>query len=151
MKHFKAIAIKFIASLIVLYIILGLIFNMSFTNVFFISLVLAVVSYLVGDIGILPRTNNTVATLADFGLALMVIWFLSSALTYNGNTYLFFISFISALGIAVFEFFFHKYLSSDSFRNEPDNILPNDTFSNFQTEVSEEITPEIEKNTENNK
>lgn len=34
MQHFKALALKFLASLVLLYIILGIFFGMNFVNVF---------------------------------------------------------------------------------------------------------------------
>ncbi|MBL5772458.1 YndM family protein [Bacillus sporothermodurans] len=152
MKHIKAMAIKFVATIVVLFVILNVIFGMSFTNVFFISLVLSVVSYLVGDIGILSRTNNTIATIADFGLSLIVIWFLSAALTFENRTPLFIISLISAAAIALVEIVFHKYVSSYTFEKESDDFLPKHRYyysNNYQTEASKDITPEIEKNKEN--
>ncbi|MDI5787860.1 DUF2512 family protein [Bacillus licheniformis] len=38
------------------------------------TLFLGVISYLVGDLLLLPRTNNTTATMGDFGLSLVLIW-----------------------------------------------------------------------------
>jgi Protein of unknown function (DUF2512) len=136
MKHVKAMAIKFISSLVLLYIILGLFFDMAFSNVFLITLVLGVAAYLIGDMLILPRTNNTIATLADFGLAFFIIWLMSENLTYGDNQLV--MSLIAALGVALFEYMFHRYLAN--------NILPNDNprqtnTLQYQTEASEELTP----------
>ncbi|MDA1475064.1 DUF2512 family protein [Bacillus sp. CLL-3-40] len=39
-----------------------------------LTLVLGVVSYLVGDLFLLPRTNNMTATIGDFGLSIVLIW-----------------------------------------------------------------------------
>ena len=80
MKHIKPLAIKFISSLVLLSVILGLFFDMSFGNIFLITLVLGVVSYVIGDLFILRRTNNIIATLADLGLAFLVIRFMSDTL-----------------------------------------------------------------------
>ena len=80
MKHIKPLAIKFISSLVLLSVILGLFFDMSFGNIFLITLVLGVVSYVIGDLFILRRTNNIIATLADLGLAFLVIRFMSESL-----------------------------------------------------------------------
>ena len=81
MKHIKPLAIKFISSLVLLSVILGLFFDMSFGNIFLITLVLGVVSYVIGDLFILRRTNNIIATLADLGLAFLVIRFMSDSLS----------------------------------------------------------------------
>ena len=49
--HMK-VAIKFISILVVLFIILGIFYDMSFGNVLSISVVLALASYLIGDLNL---------------------------------------------------------------------------------------------------
>lgn len=138
MKHVIAFAVKGIASLVLLYLILGMMFGMSFGNVLFITLVLGMVTYIIGDMLILPRTNNLVASVADFGLALMVIWLMSSVLPNGGN--LFSMSLISSLGVALFEFFYHKYISNNVINNSQTSQNYSGNLR-FQTEASEELTP----------
>jgi uncharacterized BrkB/YihY/UPF0761 family membrane protein len=137
MRHLTAMAIKFISSLVLLYVILGLFFGMSFTNVFLITLALGIISYILGDMMILPRTSNTLATLADFGLAFLLIWIMSQNLTDGDNT--FWPSLIAALGVTLFEYFFHKYINknvvnADSNGQQSGNLQ-------YQTEASEELAP----------
>lgn len=143
MEHIKAILIKFIATIVLLFIILGLFYNMAFRDIFFISLVLGVAAYILGDLIILPRTNNTVATISDFILAVVIIWAMSNALGYDGN--LFTMSLISSIVVGVFEFFFHRYLLKNVLhdderrrenknQNRPRNLQ-------YQTESAEEIYP----------
>lgn len=149
MEHLKAMAVKFIATLALLYIILGLYYGMTFGTVFLISLILGVISYIVGDLGILPRTSNTVATIADFGLSLAVIWLMVSLLTESRNAFT--MALIPALGITVFEYLFHKYLSN---MDKSDQTQGNRRTTNrlqYQTEASEEFTPEVNKDNETNK
>lgn len=139
MKHIRAIAIKFIATLVLLYIILDVFNGVAFRNVFLISLVVSVAAYLIGDMFILPRTNNTIATLADFALAFAIIWFMSANLTYGAG--MMGEAFASALALGVFELMFHRYLAN--------NILPDQDHGErryqgnlqYQTEASEELTP----------
>ncbi|MBY0148174.1 YndM family protein [Neobacillus niacini] len=148
MKHIKAIAIKFVSSLVLLSIILGLFFDMAFSNILLISLVLGVAAYIIGDLLILPRTNNTVATLADFGLAFLIIWLMSENLTYGDNH--FSMSLIAALGVALFEYMFHKYLARNIL---PDRGRQQTTTLQYQTEASEELTPvrpDVRTDTDNN-
>ena len=109
MKHMKNLAIKFISILAVLFIILGIFYDMSFGNVLSISVVLTLASYLIGDLLILRRTNNTMATISDFALAFLVIWLMGENLTYGDS--LIMPALIAAAGIALFETFFHKYVS----------------------------------------
>jgi hypothetical protein len=137
MKHTKAMAIKFISNLVLLSIILGLFYDMAFRNILLITLVLGVAAYVIGDLLILPRTNNTVATIADFGLAFLIIWLMSENLTYGDNH--FSMSLIAALGVALFEYMFHKYLANNVL---PDRGQRQQTGQlQYQTEASEELTP----------
>lgn len=139
MEHLRAIAIKFIASLVLLYVILGLMYDMSFTNVFLISLVLGIASYVIGDLFLLPRTNNIIATIADFGLAFMIIWLMGESLTYGDS--LFTASLISAAGIALFEYFFHKYMARNVLEEEEERGHRHRSNYRYQTEASEELYP----------
>ena len=141
MKHMKNLAIKFISILAVLFIILGIFYDMSFGNVLSISVVLTLASYLIGDLLILRKTNNTMATIADFAIAFLVIWLMGENLTYGDS--LIMPALIAAAGIALFETFFHKYVArqiqeSDEQQNSSRNLR-------YQTEASSELTP---RNTE---
>ncbi|WP_246333746.1 YndM family protein [Thermoactinomyces mirandus] len=111
MKHVRVLIIKFVASLAFLYIILGLIYGMTFGEVLFLSAVLGVAAYLIGDMLILPRTNNVVATIADFLLAWLIIYWFADGMTVDGNVYR--ASLIAATGVGLFEIFFHRYLANN--------------------------------------
>ncbi|MBT2689567.1 YndM family protein [Bacillus sp. ISL-47] len=139
MQHSKALAIKFIASLVLLYVILGLIYGMSFGNVFIITAILGITSYILGDMLILPRSSNTVATAADFGLAFVLIWFLSSILTLGDN--LFIMSLVAAAGVAFFEYFFHSYLVKNMTEASTERLTINQGNLPYNTEASEDLTP----------
>lgn len=144
MKHIKPLAIKFISSLVLLSVILGLFFDMSFGNIFLITLVLSVVSYVIGDLFILRRTNNIIATLADLGLVFLVIRFMGDALANGDNGDMFTMSLIAAIGVALFEYAFHKYVANRVL-NENQSRENQKTTLRYQTEASEELTP---KNTD---
>lgn len=75
MNHFSLILSKFVAMLVLLYIILGIIFGVNFMSVFWVTLTFSIVSYLIGDLLILPRTNNMVASVVDFVMSFAVIYF----------------------------------------------------------------------------
>ena len=141
MKHMKNLAIKFISILAVLFIILGIFYDMSFGNVLSISVVLTLASYLIGDLLILRRTNNTMATISDFALAFLVIWLMGENLTYGDS--LIMPALIAAAGIALFETFFHKYVARQI--DEASNHQNRSTNLRYQTEASSELTP---RNTE---
>ena len=141
MKHMKNLAIKFISILAVLFVILGIFYDMSFGNVLSISVVLTLASYLIGDLLILRRTNNTMATISDFALAFLVIWLMGENLTYGDS--LIMPALIAAAGIALFETFFHKYVARQI--DEASDHQNRSTNLRYQTEASSELTP---RNTE---
>ncbi|MFZ0447079.1 MAG: YndM family protein [Bacillus sp. (in: firmicutes)] len=141
MKHMKNLAIKFISILAVLFIILGIFYDMSFGNVLWISVVLTLASYLIGDLLILRRTNNTMATISDFAIAFLVIWLMGENLTYGDS--LIMPALIAAAGIALFETFFHKYVARQI--QEADEQQNGSRNLRYQTEASSELTP---RNTE---
>ncbi|MGD6968270.1 YndM family protein [Rossellomorea vietnamensis] len=140
MRHLKAFLVKFTACFALLAIILGGIYGVTLGEVFLISLVLGAVSYAAGDLFLLPRSNNTTASLADFGLAFVVIWAMMANVTPVENVLV--PSLIAAAGVAGFEFFYHKYLyrtvllgGREATREQVQGNLQ------FQAEVSEELTP----------
>ncbi|RLL43580.1 DUF2512 family protein [Oceanobacillus piezotolerans] len=109
-KHAKALAIKGVMTLIVLYLVLGLSYGMSFGNVLLVTLVLGLVSYGLGDLYILPKSSNVTATLADFGMVFLIIWLLGMAVTDLSLGTISQQALISALVMAAGEFIFHIYI-----------------------------------------
>ena len=138
MNHFSLILSKFVAMLVLLYIILGIIFGVNFMSVFWVTLTFSIVSYLIGDLLILPRTKNMDASLVDFDKRYAVIYFLVDAYAFEGN--LFTASLLSAIGVTLFEVFFHNSVQTQM---EEENNVDRRRY-NLQTEVSEEIDPLIE-------
>ncbi|MGR3764247.1 YndM family protein [Rossellomorea sp. NS-SX7] len=140
MKHVKAFAIKFVAAFVLLYLILAGVQGITFGDVFIISLVLGSIAYVIGDLFLLPRTSNTVAALADFGLAFILIYFMTDGMT-DGGTYLT-RSILAALALMVFELFFHRYVVRNTLPNRS-NVRKAPVNLQYQTEASEQIHPEF--------
>ncbi|MRG85107.1 YndM family protein [Salinibacillus xinjiangensis] len=148
MKHVKAIAIKFIACLGLLWLILGGIYGIDFGDIFMISLVLGVASYFIGDMIILPLTNNLIASLADFGLALGLIWIMSDNMTPQDN--LFTPALVSAIGVTIFEYFYHKYIANHVLHEDEKRSHSPAGNLRYQTESSDELTDVMRKAEEEN-
>ena len=124
--------------LVLLYIILGIIFGVNFMSVFWVTLTFSIVSYLIGDLLILPRTNNMVASVVDPGMIFAVVCFVVAAYAFDGT--FFPASRLSAIGGTFFEAFFHNSVQTQM---EEENNVDRRRY-NLQTEVSEEIDPLIE-------
>ena len=79
-----------------------------------------------------------VASVVDFVMSFAVIYFLVDAYAFEGN--LFTASLLSAIGVTLFEVFFHNSVQTQM---EEENNVDRRRY-NLQTEVSEEIDPLIE-------
>ncbi|MER2458525.1 YndM family protein [Bacillus subtilis] len=113
MTHVKALAIKGIMTIIVLYLVLGLGFGFTFGDTLLMTIVLGVISYLLDDLYVLPKWNNMIATLADFGLAFLVIWLMGMPLSLGmtgGEVAL--AALFGAIVMAIGEYCFHFYMRS---------------------------------------
>ncbi|MCY8859398.1 DUF2512 family protein [Bacillus atrophaeus] len=113
MVHVKALAIKGIMTIIVLYLVLGLGFNFTFGDTLLMTIVLGLVSYLLGDLYVLPKWNNMIATVADFGLAFLVVWLMGMPLSMGLSPgMLALAALFAAIVMAIGEYFFHFYMMS---------------------------------------
>lgn len=106
-KHLIPIIIKFIMITLVLEIVLLLFSDMSFGAILGLSLILTIIAYILGDMIILPATNNAVATIADIGLTLVLIY-LYDYLWVIDDKVPFFSAILAGAMIGGSEWFFHK-------------------------------------------
>lgn len=139
MRFLSALVIKFVMVTAVLWIVLGM-FGVSFSDILLTSVLLTVIS-LVGDIFVLPRIGNIAATIADVGLAFVLIWLVGSFI-YEQPVRVGMAAFISAIIIAVGEFVFHKYMKNRFFTAEKTMWEKSSTSiqkDNLQTEFGTEF------------
>lgn len=79
----------------------------SLTFAFVASIIVSLIAYAIGDLMILPNTNNTFATTADFLLVFALFW--ASCALFN-QTYQLSGILVTAFAIGVVEYFYHSYL-----------------------------------------
>ncbi|WP_180954620.1 YndM family protein [Bacillus sp. V5-8f] len=139
MRHVIAFLIKFLSTLVVLGIILGVVFDYSVGDVVYISFGLSAIGYLLGDLYILRRTSNTIATIADSVLAFLVIMYISSIVT--NEAYLVTASLLGASFITILEFYYHRIVPRRENERQATNTNENRRVNNakFQTEASEDL------------
>lgn len=140
MEHIKALLIKFVLCTAMLFVVLGLFFGVDFGEVLTISVVLTGASYFIGDLWILPKYGNVSATIADFGLAFIVLMLLGGAIIDDAIP-LFAASLISAAAIAIGEAFFHNYMANQVLTNANNNNnrqAGNYKDTDLRTEAAEE-------------
>ncbi|WP_141493299.1 YndM family protein [Bacillus thuringiensis] len=142
MKHIVALLIKYTAITAVLLIILSIFKGISIPKVLLISLFLTGAAYLIGDLFILPKYGNMIATMADFGLSFFGTWLLTSLFTnLDATRNIGLSSFIAALIIGGTEVFFHIYMKKLVLRNDDEltnhNHIQHDKYA---MEMSDEYT-----------
>lgn len=109
MKHIGALLLKLVMVSVVLVIFLLALTNLNYGNIFTISLTITVLSYFIGDLAILPRSDNTIATIADVCLSFVTL--LMFNLVYTGSVIPFFTALIASLGLGAGEWLFHKFMA----------------------------------------
>lgn len=101
MIHLKALGIKFISVFIALFIAVN--FAVTFYETLLMSVLFTVIGYVLGDLIVLKYAGKFVAPIADAAF----VW-VAGLLIYQSYTYL--ASVLSALIIAIVEWFFHYYV-----------------------------------------
>jgi hypothetical protein len=110
MKHVYALLIKFIMVAAILEIMLLLFSDLTFGDILWLSVVVTIVAYVLGDLFILSISNNTIATIADIGLTLVTI--LVFNLFWVGRGVSFLSALVTSAVLGLGEIFFHKYISN---------------------------------------
>lgn len=108
MKHILALVIKFAIIAIVLEVVLGYLTDLSAVNILYVALAVTLLAYVIGDLFVLDKTNNTIATIADAGLALLTIWAFNWIMPDADISFT--DALIAAAVLAVGEWFYHKFV-----------------------------------------
>ncbi|GGH83869.1 hypothetical protein JOD43_000799 [Pullulanibacillus pueri] len=109
MQHITLLLVKFITCLIAFALGLDLFFAATFTDILTFSLLVTVISYIVGDRIVLPRFGNTTATIIDFLITYVSVWVFGNILL-NSYLQIAWGSIISAVVITIAEVFVHRYI-----------------------------------------
>lgn len=118
LKHIVALLIKYTAITTVLLIMLSVFQGISIPRVLLISLFLTG-AYFIGDLFILAKYGNMIATMTDFGLSFFGTWLLTSLFTnLDATRNIGLSSFIAALIIGGTEVSFHIYMKRLVLRND---------------------------------
>ena len=109
MKHVAALLIKYVMITLILEIVLMLLSGLSFGSVLWISFIVTIAAYLIGDLLIVPVTSNTVATLTDIGLIFVLVYMFN--FLWKDVVEIPLLSAIAvALMIGIGEWYFHKHI-----------------------------------------
>ncbi|MFD1068021.1 YndM family protein [Oceanobacillus locisalsi] len=142
MKYILAFLIKFALTTGILWVTLGMIFNISFSNLLITSLILTAVAF-AGDMLVLPKIGNIAAAVGDFALAYVGVWGIGSFL-YDNLLSVDAAALITAFFVAISELVYHRYLRNfifDQAGRDGNHVTP----GNMQTEISEELYDDKDK------
>ncbi|WP_280768841.1 YndM family protein [Salipaludibacillus daqingensis] len=109
MKHLNVLLIKFVTSIFIFWVSLGLLFNASFTLIISFSILLTISSYFIGDQIVLPRIGKNNTVVVDFFLAYFIVWVFGGVL-FHSYLMIGWGSIISATLFAGSEMFVHSYI-----------------------------------------
>lgn len=109
-KTLRALVLKLVAIGLTLVVLMPIFGRLTSGQALITALVLTVFAYVFGDLQILPRFGNVVATIVDAVTAALVIgaadWIVNGAITLTPTGW------VLILGIlSVAEWFFHRYLN----------------------------------------
>ncbi|CAM4384723.1 membrane protein [Bacillus manliponensis] len=105
---------KFVAALIAFAVGLDLFFDATITQVFSFSLFVTVVSYMLVDRVVLPRTGMRTALMVDFLLTYSSVWIFGNILL-NNYMQIAWGSILSAMIFTLAEVFVHRYVLTQLF------------------------------------
>lgn len=135
MRHLYAIGIKFILVGTVISSLFSVFFNASLANLLIMSIGIALVSYVIGDLVILPQLGNVIASIIDFGIYFLAVWTLSGLMIgiEQGITLA---SLAASYFLSLAEPLFHAYIIERVLRLERTRVVI--PMEQFQTEAGEE-------------
>lgn len=118
MRHISTLLVKFIMTAVILEITLLLLSDLTIGSILWISLAVTLVLYLIGDMVILPAINNLVATIADMGLSVIIIYLFN--FFWNTNDIPFLSALVAGVVLGAGEWGFHKLIDREI--NDDDDI-----------------------------
>lgn len=110
----KMFLIKLLGNGVIVVGLLMLLGDASFIGALGTALALSVIAYLLGDLFVLPKTNNMIATAVDAVLAFVMLWAISSNADWNHSMV---DLLIITVVLGMFEYVFHTMLyRTDDFK-----------------------------------
>ncbi|TMN22446.1 YndM family protein [Lentibacillus cibarius] len=138
MIYLKTLGIKVIVIGITVLSLFGIFYNANLMNLFWVSVLLTGITFLVGDVLILRRFGNVTASIVDFPLAFIALWLLGSMLI-EASVPLVSISLMAAFFIACCEPFIHTYIKEKMEKDRSNETIESPDVGRLQTEFSEEL------------
>jgi hypothetical protein len=113
MSHLTVLLLKFVTCLVAFAVALDLFFDATMIDIVSFSLLVTIISYVIGDRIILPRLGNSNALVIDFFLTYTMVWIFGSVLL-ESYVQIGWGSLLSALLITGAEVIVHRILLKNS-------------------------------------
>lgn len=113
-----ALVVKLIMTFLAAWIMFGVILDNPLSHILLLSALGAAINYFLGDLVVLPKFGNMVASVGDGLMAALTAYILDTIIPVFETTFTALILF--ALAVAAFEYFFHQYLLRD------EKVAPNE-------------------------
>lgn len=136
MRNAMVLLAKFITCIVAFAVALDFFFYATITDILSFSLLVTIVSYVVGDVLLLPRIGNWEATVVDFLLVYASVWIFGNVVLDN-YLQIAWGSIIAACLISAAEVFVHRFLQHDAPSGEKTAKRQNQRLA-YGTEMAEE-------------
>ncbi|MGO4889584.1 YndM family protein [Anaerobacillus sp. MEB173] len=143
MNHVKPFLIKLLIITAINVTVLPIAVGATLVDIIIISLIVTPIAYFVGDLFIMPRVGNAIASILDFGLTFLMLWILGLIFFADRNSSILLATLFTTFFITLSEPLFHAYLKNKLFNEKEDKrstIIPN-----YSTEFAEDDVIELDK------
>lgn len=120
MKHVLTLFAKVVTIGILMGVILGVIGGVDYLGIYAAYASITALSYLLGDLLVLPRYGNGPATVFDGLLTAATVWVLQFFVT--GMTVTPFVILLAGVSVAIAEFFFHRFMTLTVLATSPGDL-----------------------------
>lgn len=120
MRHLVAIIVKAIWVVSIFAIMISFLYDYVQRGTVIMALVAVPIAYAIGDMIILPNSNNIIAALADLGLYTFFIWLLGPF--FVGEPIPFTIALMASAVVSIGELVFHRYIAYKFFITEKSEL-----------------------------
>jgi len=137
--HLKALGIKFIIVTTIIMSLFGIFYQLTFTSLLMLCLLITGLSYGIGDLIVYPRFGNLWATVIDglfyFG-TIMLLSFIMIGMSFSITVTVLAATYF----LTIAEPLFHTYMKERVYRIEDDDLRTDFPLGDLQMEISEEIS-----------
>ncbi|GAA0490479.1 hypothetical protein GCM10008986_15600 [Salinibacillus aidingensis] len=144
MRHLMALGIKFVVICTVILSLYTVFQNTGLLSLFGISVLLVGLGYLLGDLLILRRFGNLTATLSDFALSFLVLFFygmINDIPTWESGNMALFSAFFITMSEGLFHFYMQNHVFGEAEYTDVSRTTRRINSRQMQTETSDEVFP----------